>query len=131
MKNGRLTYHRNKSGRPVIDGRVMPTMSNDNLTKLGTRDLEDAAAQAWQFPPFEALVREVEQEVEAMRHNGLLRPFKEGERIGVLPRRVRSRKLTAKEHEREHNERMQRRQHAMLAQRAKNDEIIASLLGRL
>ena len=82
-------------------------------------------------PPLDQEIREIEREVDAMRHAGTLRPFVEGEAIGAFPRRVRSLRLSKEELNTLHNERMQRRQTAMLAHREQNDRVLDSLLGRV
>jgi len=90
----------------------------------------DNAMDNYLNPLFEAEVRGALQEVEAMRLAGTLMPFREGQHIGMLPRRVPPKKLTKAQYAKLHNERMTREREAMLQLRAKNDAEIALLTGR-
>jgi hypothetical protein len=121
-------YMVNDQGVTVINGKTQKTPTH--LLGRGEDDKEHRDLLKLLRPAFETTLREVCQEVAAMRIAGTLRPFTEGEPIGVLPRRVRIKPPTPARLRREHNQRMQDRQAEMLALRARNDADIEALLRR-
>ena len=100
------------------------TLSGDRLNRI------DDTTDNWENPLLDWVVREIVREVAEMRLLGTLMPFREGQHVGMLPRRVPVKKLTKAQFAKLHNERMTREREAMLQLRAKNDHEIALLTGR-
>jgi hypothetical protein len=95
----------------------------DDSLRLGQNDDEYQRMQRYEQPLLDPLVREIEQEVEQMREAGTLRPFVEGEPIGVIPRLVAPRPRPVVDKSR----RMEEKRAEMLALRRRNDAVMRSL----
>lgn len=108
-------------GKPVIKGRVQPTVTTDDDHRQSDVDL---AEHRFLEPTFDELLNDAVREVEEMRLNGRLRPFVEGEAIGAYREQPKPKPLTPAALRREHNERMQRRQANMLRMRWRNDAFL-------
>lgn len=126
MKKGKLTYERTRRGLFRVSGRVLPARIIDDSLKPGRQDWEDKTVLGLENPELDPIVREIEREVAADRLAGRLKPFIEGEPIGVLPRRVRVKSV--RRYWNDHDTRMEEKRAEMLALRARNDATIESLL---
>lgn len=123
---GRINIHRTHQGGIAVVGQVQKP-AVDDIEAAGS---SDRVTEEWLVGMWDS-VTEVVREVEAMRLAGRLEPFHEGQKVGVLPRRVaRSRRLTDAQVRAAHNARMEDRRTEMLALRKKNDEDLARLAAR-
>lgn len=118
----------NQQGLATIGGKTLRTLVTDSNTRPGRDDLEHQTTLDFERPDLEPLVREIMLEIAEERMAGKLRPFVEGEPIGVLPRLVRKRALTDTEVCKARNRRMEDHRREMLALRKSNDEDMRRLL---
>ncbi len=125
---GRLTFARNQRGVILVNGKSLRTPTTDSNTKPGTRDREDEILLEYACPLLDTAVREINRETQVLRLLGKLKPFREGEPIGVLPRRVKQKPPTEKQVRAFNHKMFEWRRESMLALRAKNDLIIRELL---
>lgn len=121
-----MNYDVTKAGKPSVYGHVLPTTANDHDMRPGREDAEDLALRTFLNPDFEATLREVCHEVESMRLSGTLRPFVEGEPIGVLPKRKKTK--PTKTDPRAYARKMEEQRAEMLELRRRNDQRIKEVL---
>jgi hypothetical protein len=122
-----LIFNRNRRGHIVVQGKTDKSLPQE---EYGFRELNrrDRDTEDYLSPEFDTTVKEVTREVEQMRAAGKLRPFIEGEAVGVCPPRVRRVKVTRHTVSQEHNRRMEEKRAEMLKLRAKNDKALKEAL---
>ena len=109
------------SRRILVGGQVMKTPLIDTALIDSTPEENT----------FDQTMHEIAVEVEQLRLAGRLRPFVEGEAIGVLPRRVpRGRRIRTYTTSSDLKARYEKRQRELMELRARNDENIRSILER-
>lgn len=79
-------------------------------------------------PLLDTEIREIMHEIAIERAAGVLKPFKEGEAVGVLPRLVRAPKRKESWYTQQRNERKERERDAMLRHRRRNNRTMRSML---
>lgn len=125
----KLNIGLNQRGNTTVNGQTIT--HNPDAIPFGsghTWGSADLHTENHLNPLFEMEVREVAEEVEQMRLAKVLRPFVEGEMIGVLPRRVRKKPLTEKQRRTNHARRMEMQRDEMLLLRSRNNNLMEELV---
>lgn len=117
---------RTRRGLLTVGGKTIkaPTL----MENIGRDDPEFQSMAQYLEPGLDMTVREIMHEIEEDRYHRKLKPFVEGEPIGVLPRLVRKPRLTEAQFRKERNKRLDRQQEEMLTLRAKNNRTMKEVL---
>lgn len=112
----------------LFDGQHLPKLRENDRFKYAGEEVTatDQRLQAFYSTDLDRNFKDAYREIMEMRAIGKLRPFVEGEPIGALPRRVRTKTMTPAAIRKTYNSWRDDKQKAMLALRAKNDTVLGS-----